>query len=113
MTADTASHSGTIGITQYAAKALGDVVYVELPEIGLECNKGDTIGAVESVKSASDIMSPVSGKITEANDVLGEKPATINKGPEAEGWFAKIEMTDQSELEGLMSKEEYDAFEKE
>jgi len=104
--------TGTIGITQYASKALGDVVYVELPEVGMEVNKGDTIGAVESVKSASDIMSPVSGKITEANDVLGDKPGTINKGPEAEGWFAKIEVSDKSEMEGLMSKEEYDAFEK-
>ncbi|KAK5939038.1 glycine cleavage system H-protein subunit [Knufia obscura] len=103
---------GTIGITQYASKALGDVVYVELPEVGMEVNKGDTIGAVESVKSASDIMSPVSGKVTEANDVLGDKPGTINKGPEAEGWFAKIEVSDKGELEGLMSKEEYDAFEK-
>lgn len=104
--------TGTIGITQYASKALGDVVYVELPEVGMEVNKGDTIGAVESVKSASDIMSPVSGKVTEANDVLGDKPGTINKGPEAEGWFAKIEVSDKGELEGLMSKEEYDAFEK-
>ncbi|KAK5083797.1 glycine cleavage system H-protein subunit [Lithohypha guttulata] len=103
---------GTMGITEYAAKALGDVVYVELPEVGMECNKGDTIGAVESVKSASDIMSPVSGKIVESNEALSDKPATINKGPEAEGWFAKIEVQDQSELEGLMSKEEYDAFEK-
>ena len=78
----------------------------------MEVNKGDTIGAVESVKSASDIMSPVSGKVTGANDVLGEKPGTINKGPEAEGWFAKIEVKDKSELDGLMTKEEYDAYEK-
>lgn len=105
--------TGTIGITTYASKALGDVVYVELPEIGLEITKGDTIGAVESVKSASDILSPVSGTITEANDVLADKPAVINKGPEGEGWFAKIELTDEKELEGLMSKEQYDAFEKE
>lgn len=104
--------TGTIGITNYASKALGDVVYVELPELGLEVSKGDNIGAVESVKSASDIMSPVSGTITEANEVLGEKPGVINKGPEGEGWFAKIEISDASELEGLMSKEEYDAFEK-
>lgn len=78
----------------------------------MECNKGDTIGAVESVKSASDIMSPVSGKVTETNGVLSDKPATINKGPESDGWFAKIEVKDSGELEGLMSKEEYDAFEK-
>jgi glycine cleavage system H protein len=86
---------------------------VELPEQGLEVTKGDTIGAVESVKSASDIMTPVSGKITEANAVLEEKPGVINKGPEAEGWLAKIEITDSTELEGLMNAEEYEAFEKE
>lgn len=87
-------------------------MYVELPEVGLEVSKGDTMGAVESVKSASDILSPVSGKVTETNGVLEEKPGTINKGPEGEGWFAKIEVSDKGELKGLMSKEEYDAFEK-
>jgi glycine cleavage system H protein len=89
------------------------VVYVELPEIGMKVSKGDSIGAVESVKSASDIMTPVSGKITEANGLLEEKPGTINKGPEAEGWLAKIEITDATELDALMSAEEYDTFEKE
>lgn len=105
--------TGTIGITNYAAQALGDVVYVELPEIGMEVNKGDSIGAVESVKSASDIMTPVSGKIVEANSLLEEKPSTINQGPEAEGWLAKIEVTDATELDDLMSTEEYGNFEKE
>lgn len=109
----TAANIGTIGITTYAAKALGDVVYVELPEVGLEIKKGDTIGAVESVKSASDILSPVSGTITESNHALEEKPAGINKSPEDEGWFAKIELSDGSELDSLMSKDDYDAFEKE
>lgn len=106
-------YPGTIGITNYASKALGDVVYVELPELGLEVSKGDTIGAVESVKSASDIMTPVSGTIKEANAILEEKPGVINKGPETDGWLAKIEVTDASELEGLMTEEEYEAFEKE
>ncbi|EXJ79486.1 glycine cleavage system H protein [Capronia coronata CBS 617.96] len=110
---DADGKTGTIGITEYAAKALGDVVYVELPEIGLEVAKGDTIGAVESVKSASDILTPVSGKITDHNKVLEEKPGTINKGPEADGWLAKIEVSDTAELDGLMSKEDYDNFEKE
>lgn len=86
---------------------------MELPELGLEVSKGDTIGAVESVKSASDIMTPVSGTIKEANAVLEEKPGVINKGPEGEGWLAKIEVTDVKELEGLMTEEEYEAFEKE
>ena len=70
--------------------------------------KGDTIGAVESVKSASDIMTPISGKIIETNSVLEAKPATINKGPEAEGWLAKIQVQDATEMKGLMSKEQYD-----
>jgi glycine cleavage system H protein len=84
------------------------VVYVELPTTDLEVTKGDTIGAVESVKSASDIMTPISGKITETNGLLEEKPGTINKGPEGEGWLAKIEVADAKEMDGLMTKEQYD-----
>ncbi|KAJ9604184.1 glycine cleavage system H-protein subunit [Cladophialophora chaetospira] len=110
---DSDGKTGTIGITEYAAKALGDVVYVELPEIGMDVAKGDTIGAVESVKSASDIMTPVSGKISDHNKLLEEKPGTINKSPESEGWLAKIEVTELNELDALMSKEDYDKFEKE
>jgi glycine cleavage system H protein len=86
---------------------------VELPELGLEVSKGDTIGAVESVKSASDILTPVSGTIKDHNKVLEEKPGTINKSPEGEGWLAKIEVTNVEELDSLMSKEDYDNFEKE
>ena len=73
-------------------------------------NAGDTIGAVESVKSASDILCPISGKIIEGNSALEEKPGMINKGPEGEGWIAKIEVKDAGELEGLMGGEEYDKF---
>ena len=101
---------GTIGISTYAAKSLGDVVYVELPTLDLEVAAGDSIGAVESVKSASDIMTPVSGKIVKANSILEEKPGTINKGPEAEGWLAKIEVKDQGEVDKLMSAEAYEKF---
>ncbi|PGH11277.1 glycine cleavage system H protein [Polytolypa hystricis UAMH7299] len=99
--------TATIGITTYAAKALGDVVYVELPEIDTEVEAGETIGAVESVKSASDILSPVSGTVVEANSVLEEKPKVINQGPEAEGWFAKVQVKDATELEGLMDEKTY------
>ncbi|KAF7502956.1 hypothetical protein GJ744_004770 [Endocarpon pusillum] len=99
---------GTIGITNYASKALGDVVYVELPSKDLKVTRGDTIGAVESVKSASDVMTPISGTITDTNGLLEEKPATINKGPEAEGWLAKIQVEDAKEMDGLMTKSEYD-----
>lgn len=102
--------TGTIGISTYAANALGDVVFVELPTTDLEVSSGDTIGSVESVKSASDIMTPVSGVIVEANGVLEEKPSTINKSPEGEGWIAKIEVKDVKEVEGLMDAEAYKAF---
>jgi len=104
------SFTGTIGISNFAAKSLGDVVYVELPTLDLEVTAGDSIGAVESVKSASDIMTPVSGKIIGANNILEEKPGTINKGPEAEGWLARIEVKDEGEIEKLMSGEEYGKF---
>ena len=98
---------GTIGITHYAASALGDVVYVELPTIDLEVSAGDSIGAVESVKSASDIMTPVTGKIIATNEKLEEKPGTINKGPEDEGWIAKIQIGDAKEIESLMGLDDY------
>ena len=103
--------TGTLGISTYAAKALGDVVYVELPQADTEVSAGDTIGAVESVKSASDIMTPVSGTVTESNAVLEEKPATINKSPEADGWIAKIQLADgQADLGTLMDPEAYEKF---
>ncbi|MCJ1228100.1 glycine cleavage system H-protein subunit [Toensbergia leucococca] len=102
--------TGTIGISTYAAKALGDVVFVELPTLELEVSAGDSIGAVESVKSASDIMTPVSGTVIEANGVLEAKPGTINQGPEGEGWIAKISISDAEEMEGLMDAEGYRKF---
>lgn len=99
----------TLGISEYAAKALGDVVYVELPEVGLEATAGDAIGAVESVKSASDILSPIGGTVTEVNSELEEKPGALNKDPEGNSWIAKIEISGEPEGK-LMSKEEYSAF---
>lgn len=108
--------TGTIGISEYAAHALGDVVYVELPTVPLEVAAGDAIGAVESVKSASDINAPISCKITAVNDLLEEKPGSINKGPEddssAGGWVAKIEVKEDAvkELEALMDSKAYKAF---
>jgi len=104
------SAAATIGISEYAAKALGDVVYVELPSEGMEVSKGDAIGAVESVKSASDIMTPVSGTVIEINSVLEEKPATINKSPEGDGWLARIKVSNPEELDALMDLEGYRAF---
>ena len=83
---------------------------MELPTIDLAVKVGDNMGAVESVKSASDILTPVSGKIIEANDVLQTKPGTLNQSPEGEGWIAKIQVNDAGELENLMSMDEYAKF---
>ncbi|KAK4982351.1 glycine cleavage system H-protein subunit [Elasticomyces elasticus] len=102
--------TGTIGISTYAATALGDVVYVELPQIDTELGAGDALGAVESVKSASDILTPVSGKVVKVNEVLEETPATINKSPEGDGWIAQIEIADEGDMNGLMSASEYKDF---
>lgn len=105
-----------MGISEYAAKALGDIVYVELPEEGKEVKAGDAIGAVESVKSAADINAPVSCKITQINLALEEKPSTLNQVPEDDshggGWIAKVQVTEQglSDLEKLMDTEAYEAF---
>jgi len=100
--------TATLGITSFAAKQLGDVVYIELPEEGLEVAAGDAIGAVESVKSASDILSPVGGTVTAVNAALSEKPGNLNKDPEGEAWIAKLEM--DGEPQGVMSEEEYKNF---
>lgn len=108
--------TGTIGISNYAAHALGDVVYVELPTTPMEVSAGDAIGAVESVKSASDINSPITCTITQVNSLLEEKPGTINKAAEEDtstgGWFAKVEVAEQGvkDLDGLMSEAEYKEF---
>ncbi|RFU31637.1 hypothetical protein B7463_g4683, partial [Scytalidium lignicola] len=108
--------TGTMGISDYAAHALGDVVYVELPTVPKEVAAGDAIGAVESVKSASDINSPISCTITAVNESLEETPGTINKGPEdtsaGGGWFAKIEVGEAGvkDLEELMDAAAYKEF---
>lgn len=110
------SRTGTIGISTYAAKSLGDVVYVELPGDGLKVKPGDALGAVESVKSASDIYAPVAGTVTASNSVLEDKPGTINQSPEADGWIARIELAadEATRLQkDLMDDEAYGAFTKE
>ena len=90
--------SGTIGITQYAQEQLGDVVHVDLPEIGKTVAAGDEIAVVESVKAASELFSPVSGKIGEVNNMVINNPSIINSSPEDEGWFIKMGITNKSEL---------------
>ncbi|NSW91832.1 MAG: glycine cleavage system protein GcvH [Firmicutes bacterium] len=98
-----------IGITDYAQNALGDVVFVELPETGADLETGDTLGVVESVKAASDIYTPVSGTVVEVNDELSESPEKINESP-YEAWIAVIELNDFSQLDDLMDEYEYEQF---
>lgn len=97
----------TIGITEYAQEELGDVVYVELPEVGEKIVKDDPFGAVESVKAVSDIYAPVSGVVIEVNDALPDSPETINEDPYGDGWMAKVEMSDPEDLKDLMNADEY------
>ncbi|USP81969.1 Putative glycine cleavage system H protein, mitochondrial [Curvularia clavata] len=99
----------TLGISEYAAKALGDVVYIELPQVDTDVSEGDAIGSVESVKSASDILTPVSGVVTEVNEGLESTPGNVNKDPEGDAWIAKIQVSGEPSGK-TMTKEEYAAF---
>lgn len=98
---------GTVGVTDYAQKELGDVVYVELPEVGKEINAGDEVAVLESTKAAADIYSPVSGKIAAVNELLNDSPEEINSSPMDSGWLYKIELTKSDELDALMDEEQY------
>jgi glycine cleavage system H protein len=102
--------TGTVGITDFAQKALGDVVYVELPKPGQTVARGGQAGVVESVKSASEIYSPVSGEITEINTQLSDNPALVNTDPQGAAWFYKIRLSDTSELTGLKDESAYTAY---
>jgi len=97
-----------VGITQHAQDALGDVVFVDLPEVGAEFKKGDVAGVVESVKAAADVYMPVSGRVLEVNEALRDDPALANSDPMNAGWFFKIELSQPQELESLMSDTAYD-----
>lgn len=103
---------GTVrmGITDFAQRELGDVVYVELPEVGREVKQSEAIITVESVKAASDVYAPVSGRVAEVNGELDAHPEYVNQGPYEQGWMAAIEMSDPGELESLLSAEEYEAY---
>ncbi|MDF1847662.1 MAG: glycine cleavage system protein GcvH [Parvibaculaceae bacterium] len=100
----------TIGISNYAQEQLGDVVFVELPEVGREVAKGDEAAVVESVKAASEVYAPISGEIVETNDALDETPAKVNEDAEGAGWFVKMKLSDASELEELMDEAAYNTF---
>ena len=105
--------TAVVGITQHATEMLGDIVFVELPEIGSSVVKDGNAGVVESTKAASDIYTPVSGEIIENNQAIVDDPAKVNSDPEDEAWFFKLKITDKSEMDSLMNKEEYEKFSKE
>ena len=105
--------TAVVGITQHATEMLGDIVFVELPEIGSSVVKDGNAGVVESTKAASDIYTPVSGEIIENNQAIVDDPAKVNNDPENDAWFFKLKITDKSEMDSLMNKEEYEKFSKE
>jgi glycine cleavage system H protein len=102
----------TMGITNYAATQLGDMVYVDMPSVGATVSQGDSIGALESVKAAADFYSPLGGEVVERNESLLDEPGLLNSDPYGAGWFVKVRTSDPSEYEALMSADEYDEFEK-
>lgn len=101
----------TVGITAHAADALGDIVYVDLPSVGSDLDAGDSFGAVESVKAASDVYAPCAGEVVDINAVLEDSPGKVNESPMDDGWFMKIKLSDagKGEFEGLMDEDAYTA----
>jgi glycine cleavage system H protein len=100
----------TVGITEFAQKQLGDVVYIELPEVGKKLEFHQSMGVVESVKAVSDVYSPVSGEVLEANKGLNDSPELVNQDPHGKGWFIRLKIKDVAELEKLMAASEYEEF---
>ena len=100
----------TVGITDYAQEQLGDLVFVELPEVGKALSKGDAAVIVESVKAASDVYAPADGEITEVNDKLSSDPSLVNSSPAGDGWLWKMRLADEAQLEGLMDEAGYKAM---
>jgi len=101
---------GTVGITTYAQSQLGDVVYVELPEVGKQVTRGSETAVVESVKAASEVYAPVSGEVVAINAALEDAPAIVNEDAEGRGWFLKLRLVNQTELDELMSEEQYKRY---
>ena len=107
---ETNSDVGIVGITDYAQQQLGDIVFVELPNIGAVFSQGDEAVVIESVKAASELYTPITGKVTAVNGDLAEQPGLINTDPTGNGWFIKVRLSEPAELEGLMDEEAYQAF---
>jgi glycine cleavage system H protein len=107
---DVEDDTATVGITDYAQEQLGDIVFVELPEVGAALDKGGDAAVVESVKAASDVYAPITGEVSELNESLEEEPALVNSSAEEDGWFFKMTIGDASELEDLMDEAAYKEF---
>jgi glycine cleavage system H protein len=102
--------TATVGITHYAQEQLGDVVFVELPEVGKKVEQGKEMATVESVKAASEVYAPISGEVLEVNSALADAPATVNEEAQGKGWFAKLKIADKGQLAGLMDEAAYKKF---
>ena len=102
--------TATVGITDYAQNALGDIVFVEVPEDGREVEKGEECAVVESVKTASDVYAPISGTISEGNEALADEPELVNSSPEGDGWFFKMSIADAAELDDMLDEAAYKEF---
>jgi glycine cleavage system H protein len=107
---DVEGETATVGITDYAQGQLGDIVFVELPDVGTVIDKGKDAAVVESVKAASDVYAPISGEVMETNAALEDDPALVNTSPEEDGWFFKMTIGDQSQFDGLMDEAAYKSF---
>jgi glycine cleavage system H protein len=102
--------TATVGITDFAQAQLGDIVFVEVPEAGRQVTKGGDAAVVESVKAASDVYAPVSGEVIEGNQALADDPSLVNSDAEGEGWFFRLRLSDNSQLDGLMNADQYKAY---
>jgi len=100
----------TVGITKHATEQLGDIVFIELPEVGADLEKGDGAGVVESVKAASDVFMPLDGTITEVNEAIADEPSKVNEAPESEGWFFKMKASDAAQMDAFMDEDAYKAL---
>lgn len=102
--------TGVCGITEYAQDQLGELVFIELPEVGQEIAQGSETAVIESVKAAGELKAPVSGTVMEINETLADEPETVNNDPQGDGWFVKIKLSDPSELDGLMDEDAYQEY---
>ena len=102
--------TGTIGITDYAQKELGDVVFVELPQVGAQLDATDELGSIESVKAVAEVYTPIAGEIVEINDALADDPAAVNEDPHGDGWLVKVKYSSSKDFDDLMTAEQYEAF---